>query len=285
MNLICKICDNKNVNFWFEKNSFNLYKCRNCGFIFVAEYKNFSEIYSKDYFNGAKNGFGYVDYDKDKSAMSGAFGAYLDKIEKIIPEKGKLLDIGAATGYFLEMAGQRGWEATGVEISEYASEKARVKGLNIINGVLEDADLSNETFDVITFFDLIEHVPDPKTQLLTAYKFLKKYGLIVVNTPDSNSFYAKIMGKYWHAIAPPEHLAIFNQPNFSLLLKKCGFEPIQFCKINKKFTLQYAFKILANWSGLSLAKKVAELLKNNILGSLSFPIYLRDNFFVIARKL
>lgn len=285
LNLNCGICGAKNARFWFEKNSFNLYKCEKCGLIFTESILDVSKIYSEDYFSGAKNSFGYVDYDKDKQAMVGTFEFYLDKIKEFSASGGNLLDVGAATGYFLELAKQRNWNTMGVEISPFASEKARAKGLNVITGTLENLNIPDEYFNVITFWDVIEHFSDPKSQLLLARKILKKGGLIAVNTPDAGSFAAKMLGKHWHLLVPPEHLLIFNQKNLSALLQRQGFEVLFTAKMGKKFTVQYIFQILANWRRDSvLFKKLAKFFVGNFLGKIFFPVNLRDNFFIIARK-
>ncbi len=284
INPVCSICGAKDIRFWFEKNSFNLYKCGECGLVFTESVSDVSKIYLKDYFSGAKNGFGYVDYDKDKQAMAGTFEFYLDKIKEFSANGGNLLDVGTATGYFLEIAKRRNWNVMGVEISPFASEKARAKGFNVVTGTLEDLSVSDGYFDVLTFWDVIEHFSDPKSQLLLAWKMLKKSGLITVNTPDAGSFTAKILGKHWHLLVPPEHLVIFNQKNLSLLLKSCGFDILWIGKAGKEFTLQYALQIVANKFNSNLIRRMAQFFKNNFFGKISIPINLKDNFLVIAKK-
>jgi len=99
----CFICNNAKFCFFAKKQSYNLYRCQQCGLIFVYPLpENLAEIYAKDYFSGATHGFGYVDYEKDKKAMSATFEMYLDEIEKLMPARNRLLDVGAATGAFLE---------------------------------------------------------------------------------------------------------------------------------------------------------------------------------------
>ena len=283
INTICIACGGDSP-FWFEKNSFDLYKCGKCGLIFTEPIPDVSKIYSEDYFSGAKDGFGYVDYDKDKQAMAGTFDFYMNKIEEFSAGKGNLLDLGTATGYFLEIAKRRSWNAMGVEISAFAAEKARAKELNVVTGKLENISVPDEYFNVITFWDVIEHFSDPKSQLLLARKMLKKDGIIAINTPDSGSLTAKILGKHWHLLVPPEHLTIFNQKNLSLLLKSCGFDFLWMGKVGKKFTLQYALQILANKLKLKMLWRGAEFFKDNFLGKINIPINLRDNFLVIAKK-
>lgn len=98
---VCKICQTSSVNFWGTKNSFDLYQCRTCDLIFVAPLPSQAPaLYNESYFRGAKEGFGYVDYERDKIPMRGAFLQYLNEIENIIPARGVMLDVGAATGFF-----------------------------------------------------------------------------------------------------------------------------------------------------------------------------------------
>ncbi len=284
INPVCSICGAKDTRFWFEKNSFNLYKCGECGLIFTESVSDVSEIYSEDYFSGAKNGFGYVDYDKDKQAMAGTFEFYLDKIKEFSADGRNLLDVGTATGYFLEIAKRRKWNVMGVEISTFVAEKARTKGLNVVTGTLENLSVPDEYFDIITFWDVIEHFSNPKSQLLLAQGMLKKGGLIAINTPDAGSFIAKMLGKHWHLLVPPEHLIIFNQKNLKMLLKSCGFDVLWNGKVGKKFTLQYAIQVFSNKLKLKPFAQVAEFFKNNALGKINIPINLKDNFLVIAKK-
>ncbi len=285
LNLIkCSVCGANDVYFWFEKNSFDLYKCRKCELIFTELVPDVSKIYSEDYFSGAKCGFGYVDYDKDKQAMADTFDFYINKIEEFSVGKGNLLDVGAATGYFLEIAKQKNWHGSGVEISPFASEKARAKGFNVITGTLENLSVPDEYFSVFTLWDVIEHFSDPKSQLLLANKMLKKGGLIAINTPDAGSFVAKILGRHWHLLMPPEHLIIFNQRNLSMLLKSCGFDVLWIGKVGKKFTIQYALQVFSNKLKLKPFAQIAEFFKDNALGKINIPINLRDNFLIIAKK-
>lgn len=285
LNLNCGICGAKNARFWFEKNSFNLYKCGKCELIFTESIPDISKIYSEDYFSGAKNGFGYVDYERDKVPMTKTFDYFLSMIEKFVFKKGKLLDVGAASGFFLKIAKKQGWDAIGVEISEFAASKARGKGLQVATGTIEDLLNYNKRFGIITMWDVIEHMPDPAEALVAANKLLSDGGIIAINTPDSGSLAAKIMGKNWHLLVPPEHLVIFNHKNLSALLQRQGFKVLFTAKMGKKFTVQYIFQILANWRRDSvLFRKLAKFFVGNFLGKIFFPVNLRDNFFIIARK-
>ncbi|MFH1401651.1 MAG: glycosyltransferase [Parcubacteria group bacterium] len=285
INKECPLCNKKTAVFFTQKKSYTFYKCKDCGLIFIFPMpENHLKIYSQDYFTGAKKGFGYVDYEVDKKAMSATLNSYLDKIEKFISKNGKLLDVGAATGFFMELAEKRGWKVQGLEISEYAAKKAREKGLDVATGTLENANFKEDYFNLITFWDVVEHLSGPKSTLSLAYKILEKDGIIAINTPDSGSFIAKFLNKGWHLLVPPEHLFLFNSKNLSSVLKEIGFEILFVGKIGKKFTLQYAIQILANKQKFFVFDWLANFFRNNFLGKLIIPFSLGDNFFVLGYK-
>ncbi len=288
VNLTCIACDNSKHIFFSRKNSFTLYKCVECSKIVINPIpKSFDNVYNQEYFSGAKNGFGYVNYDKDKEAMKNVFHKYLDKIEQyIINNKNKkILDIGAATGFFMKIAISKGFKIKGIEYSKDAAESGKKNGLNISVGTIEDYDSKKEKFDVVTMFDVIEHIPNPKFSIKAVSNLLVKNGLLLINTPDSGSFFAKLMGSKWHLIVPPEHIHYFNKKSLITLLESNGFEIVEYTKIGKKFTLEYVSSMLARWTNVAVFDSTTNMLKKSFIGQLSIPINLRDNMFVMARKI
>ncbi len=281
----CPVCKNSGAGLWTQKNSFELYKCNKCNAIFVGGTHDVFKIYSEDYFSGARAGFGYVDYDHDKTPMIKTFNYFLKVIEKFAPMKGRLLDVGAASGFFLKIAEKRGWNVTGVEISDYAASKARERGFRVITGKIEDLRNCGERYSVITMWDVIEHMADPDSALVVAAELLETGGIIAINTPDSGNLVAKALGKNWHLLIPPEHLVIFNQKNLAEMLRKRGFEVLLIDKKGKTFTVQYVFKILANWRRGLVLNNLAKFFATNFIGKIFLPINLRDNFFIVARKI
>lgn len=265
-----------------HKNGYTLYTCRSCNLTFVYPVPNASEVYGEGYFTGASLHSGYANYDADKEAMVPTFEKYLKRIEPLVPGK-RLLDVGAATGFFLQIAQRFGFDVYGVEISSYASGQAIKKGIPMVTGTLGDVP-ATPLFDVITIFDVIEHVGDPYAECLQANTLLKKGGVLVINTPDIGSFYARLMGKKWHLIIPPEHLFYFNRKNMRLMLEKTGFEVVSITTIGKRFTPQLIFKTLYVWQKLSIWKYLSDFCERTPLRHIAIPINLYDNMFVIARK-
>jgi len=140
-----------------------------------------------DVFRGGGDGFGYPDYDRDKQAMAPTFTAYLDRIARISGRTGTLLDVGAATGFFMGMARARGWSVSGVEVSDHASQTARSRGFDVRTGVLTGQDFEDSSFDAITMWDVLEHMEDPARDVTKSAALLKKGGVLAINTPDSGS--------------------------------------------------------------------------------------------------
>ena len=281
----CPLDQSENVNFFTEKNSHKIYRCQQCGLIFVWPLpSDAKKLYSKDYFEGAKNGFGYVSYEAEKQIASGTFNAFLDAIEKILPQRGKLLDVGTATGCFLEIAQKRGWEISGLEISQHAVDKACQKGLDVKIGELSDASADKPAYDAITFFDVFEHLPSPKETLQKAYNLLRQGGVVAINTPNSKSLPAKIMGRQWYAVNPPEHLRLFDADNLKNLLELSGFEIKSVCRIPKKLSLSYVLTVLANHRKSRMLKKASNLFSKAGIGSWLFPLSFKGNIFILAKK-
>lgn len=287
MNSICIVCDNKKNSMYAGKNNYQVLRCASCGTLFLHPLPKSDEaksVYGKDYFTGAEKGHGYVNYEIDKEPIRPVFDGHLLRLEKMLGRAGNLLDVGAATGYFMQIAEKRGWRTEGIDISEYASGVAKQKGLRVNQGKIGEVTLAADFYDVVTMWDVIEHVENPKKDLLEVSRVLKKGGYVALNTPNSGSLYAKIMGKRWHLFVPPEHIWYFNPRSMNMLLTKNGFEVVEIGCVGKKFTLEYIVSFLYRWQKLSLWNRLANWLKGSRFGKIYLPINFRDNMYVLARK-
>ncbi len=277
------MCSEKNTVLFTKKNGHDIHRCIACGLIFVDPIRTApKEIYSKDYFEGASRGFGYVNYDEDKEPMRSVFLKYLDLIGvELGGKKGTLLDVGAATGYFVALAKDRGFDAEGVDISEHAAAAGRALGRAVRTGTIDDV---HGTFDCITMLDLIEHVPDPRAVLIKASELMRSGGVLIINAPDAGSLVARTLGPRWHLISPPEHLHYFDRSNMRKLLSEEGFDVARITTIGKWFTFKYIFKVLNRSTHIALFQKISSFFSRTSLARLSIPANLHDNMFVVARK-
>ena len=215
--------------------------CRRCGDTFLHELESQGDIYEKgDYFlteYEAQYGKSYINDRKNISRMA---AERLDTIERCMEKRSggrgnvlkqgssmqskRLLDIGCALGFFLDVAKERGWEPTGVEVSGFAAKWARKHlGVTVINSSFLDATLAPESFDVITFFFVAEHFKDVEKVIERAYTALKRGGLIACALPNGKGISSRIDLKQFVQVHPRDHYFDTCPRNLVRFLKNHGF--------------------------------------------------------------
>jgi len=145
----------------------------------------------------------------------------LELINSLQPNKGRILDIGAGTGDFLSVAKQNGWQTIGVEPSEKAKAIAINKGVSFVK---QTSELENNSFDVISMWHVLEHVPNLDTQIKELKRLLKPNGTLIIAVPNFKSFDAKHYGKFWAAYDVPIHFWHFSKTAIKLLFEKEGMK-------------------------------------------------------------
>jgi len=206
--------------------SWNLIKCENCGLLFLDPqpgWKELSAHYPKEY-------HAYLGKDSKITDFLRGLGLR-SRVKSILGkttvQKGSLLDVGCATGDFLHaFQSAADWNVMGLEIVPEAAAAARAKGLTIIEKDLEAANLAKGSFDVITLWDVLEHMPNPAKTLQTCYSLLKPGGKLVLKCPDPAGKEASMFQESWIGFEAPQHLFGFPQPVLVNKLKEIGFEPV-----------------------------------------------------------
>nr|WP_315252199.1 class I SAM-dependent methyltransferase [uncultured Flavobacterium sp.] len=141
----------------------------------------------------------------------------LDLINSYQPSKGLILDIGAGTGDFLAVAGKGGWKTVGVEPSDKAKAIAKSKGVSFVENTSE---LDSHSFDVISMWHVLEHVPNLDEQIKELKRLLKPTGTLIVAVPNFKSFDAKHYGNFWAAYDVPIHFWHFSKKAIELLFNR-----------------------------------------------------------------
>jgi len=141
----------------------------------------------------------------------------LNLINSLQPQKGRILDIGAGTGDFLAVAKNDSWQTIGVEPSEKAKEIAKNKGVSFVAATSE---LENHSFDVISMWHVLEHVPDLDKQIKELKRLLKPTGTLIIAVPNFKSFDAQHYGKFWAAYDVPIHFWHFSKTAIKKLFEK-----------------------------------------------------------------
>lgn len=204
--------------------------------------------------------------------------ASVEKYEK----GGRILDIGAAAGFFLKVAKEKGWKTFGIEPSKYLSDYGnRTYGVNIQCGTIETAPKYDAPMDVVTLWDVLEHTFEPKDVLNRVNKFLKPGGHVVVNYPNIGNWMAKMAGrKYWFIISV--HLYYFVPKTIEAMLKETGFEVVESGPHYQWLQLGYLVYRLEAYLP-RLAKFAGKVVKAVALDQMLIPYYAAQTR-VIARK-
>lgn len=191
---------------------------------------------------------------------------------------GSLLDVGAGPGIFVSEARRAGWGAVGLEPAAWAVQHGRTQlGVPMIRGVLTDQ-IALETFDVLTLFDVIEHVADPGALLQAAAGRLGAGGLLVLTTPRFDSLLARCLGRRWYCIFPA-HLHYFTAVSLRLTLAAAGLAIVEQRSHTRYVSARYYWQRLCSWLGWGVGRRVPSLL-----GRIPLPVNLGDEFEVYARR-
>jgi SAM-dependent methyltransferase len=224
MRLACPSCARVTVHQkLYSKNSCQILRCDQCG-LGRAETSGFDAhtYYSEDYFSGVRRD-GYADYRGSEPVLRREFVRTVDYIRGFC-RGGRLLEIGCAYGFFLEEA-RRFYDVGGIEIADAAVTFCRARGLSVIAGMAEEVTLAQfGMLDVIVLLDVIEHLPDPHSTLELCKRHLNPGGVIVITTGDFSSLYARIAGRNWRLMTPPQHLWFFTPESIRRLAHSLRLE-------------------------------------------------------------
>ena len=160
-----------------------------------------------------------------------------------------LLDVGCAIGVMLEEAQKVGFKAYGIDISKDAVKYCQKHGLQVISGALSsNRALTQRRFDVITAFEVIEHEYDPLDMVKRIYKLLKLGGIALITTPNHDSFWRSLMGKWWFGYQHPEHFVFFEPASMKHMCKRAGFSHVEVMKDDSRpFPLSFAITRTADY--------------------------------------
>ena len=230
----CNLCGSNQAALYYEGRDrqlggterFRLVRCRQCSLIYLNPRPSRDEIgryYPDDYEP-------FTRFSRDRSGPVARWSQtrYLDKRCKAVmrwKSSGRLLDVGCATGEFLARMRGYGWQVQGVELSPTAAETARREyDPDVLTGDLTQAQFPNHHFDVITLWDVLEHLHDPLAELAEINRTLKDDGLLVIELPNTRSFDAALFGPYWIGLDMPRHLYVFPPAPLEAVLRQAGFQ-------------------------------------------------------------
>lgn len=231
----CIVCNSNKQKVVFVEFGVDIYKCQNCGHMF-SSYS--ADQYYKGYFGDDVSGNDNFWWNEAHQKM------YNDFCKKyIISKSGKLLDIGCGLGFFVKKVNNYpNWQTFGYEISETAVDFAKneLKLANIFCGKAEEANFPKNYFDIITLWDVIEHIPNPDKILNYISSILKEDGFLFIHTPNANIQLLKTrlkklihgMKSEIHYLEAKDHINTYTAKSISIVLKRENFKSVKFIHLH-----------------------------------------------------
>jgi SAM-dependent methyltransferase/ribosomal protein S27E len=229
--VVCPICGLKDEQFLFYAPE-RIVQCKQCGLIYCnprLDARSLEKIYSKEYFMSEEHNQGidykaYANYIGEESVITRSMIKRMKKVELFAKGKGRLLDIGCAAGFSLIAAHARGWDAEGIECSEFCVNYALSRRLKVHRGTLKDFPGKEDSIDAITMWDYLEHSPNPLRDLRICASLLKKGGVILFSVPNVDSWSFSLMQKKWIGFKNIEHLYFFSRTTLNKMAQLAGLK-------------------------------------------------------------
>ncbi len=203
-------------------------RCSQCGLLFVSIPPTDQEL--RDWYDHR-----WVEEYEERSAeeqqvdqqlQEQRFRHRLAEMRRFASQGRRLLDIGCQNGTFLVLARAEGWEPRGVELAPAAVEQARQQGLDVVAGTLAQARFPAASFDVVTLWHLLEHLPQPLELLEEIRRILKPRGLLAIETPNVDSRAFRRQGANWEYLLAPQHLCYFGVQSLGTALEQTGYHVV-----------------------------------------------------------
>ena len=219
----CPVCESQDEVFMFHKAGGTYVKCAECGMVYL------NPVFKDDYLTEYYMNNHTVQSETVENDPTGFYRRIYSKGLDAIGfdlQKGKdLLDIGCSSGFFLDLARERGFDTYGVELNEAEMNMAREKGHKVYNELLDAIDFSTK-FDAVTLWDVFEHIKDGKKYIETIKRILKEGGVLFMQIPSADSLAAKIMHEKCNMFDGLEHVNLYGVETIKRLAKSCGMEII-----------------------------------------------------------
>ncbi|MCX5716024.1 MAG: methyltransferase domain-containing protein [Candidatus Omnitrophica bacterium] len=251
-------------------------KCLGCGLTYVTPRERTEEV-SSSYINMMAE-----EYRREEPGRRASARIILKRLDSL-KKKGRILDVGCATGFLLSEAKKDGWEIYGVELSRWCVDYAKKNlDIDIFCGFLKEAGFTNNFFDAIILQDTIEHLEDPKATLIEIRRILKPNGVLCVSTPDINSLISRFLKAKWWGINQ-SHLFYFTKNTLYKMLNAAGFVPIKCATHPRTFSFKYWVHRFKSYNR-AIYRVMKFLSERTFLGNKLFTIDTADQIEVYARR-
>lgn len=221
----CPLCKSDESSIWESFPPFKYVRCNKCNLVYASPRMSES-TYQKNIESWGNN---IVPVSEDILIRKEQIKlGYIKKWKK----QGKILDVGCATGDFIKEAKKQGYEVIGIEAAKSYAEKARGYGLNVLCGDLLKIKIKDDSIDIMTMWDTIEHLYYPLEYLKKMLLILNKEGVLLIYTPNMEGASANLFGKKWWVFGPKDHIILFTPKTLKAMVEKTGYEICGLTTIN-----------------------------------------------------
>lgn len=284
----CPMCAGDRFAVVVEEPPYTVRRCHACEFVWVTPRRSeegLTEIYAGESYwcSDSPKTVGYADYRRDERLYLKTFRRRLAFALRYGPRGGRALDVGCAAGYCMQVLSEMSFDVHGVELSAEIARHARQRfGFDTVHvGTLDTYPEPAASFDLITMWDVIEHVVDPRALLQRARELLKPGGLLVLETQNVDSAFARVLGARWHHYKHDEHIYHFNPRTLDALTRSAGFA-IE--GLSPRFAGKYvSFGFIAERAGRLHPALTQALKPLTLAGSRGLYVNVMDEIIVRAR--
>lgn len=272
----CNLCGSERRRPFTRRQGFDVVACARCGLVYVSPRLGPQALV--EHYNG--NESSRIQYYLDaEPADRRSFAVVLAAVERHLPARGRLLDVGPNVGTCLALARERGWNVAGVEINAEAARHCReARGLDVRAGTLSDCPFPPQSFAAVLMGDVIEHLPDPRRALEQVRELLQPGGLVAISTPDIAGWAGRAL-----QVKPVEHIYYFSPATMTALLLRAGLEVLEVRPYDRHKNLT---AMTHSTTCGRLFQRLSPLfrLSRRLLGDVVVRLPLRENLLALARR-
>jgi SAM-dependent methyltransferase len=276
----------------WRKHGHEIFRCRSCSLLFRGSLPSSDELaslYDRSYFLPPERPLdadGFADYIGDEREHRMTARRRVRRLGRNGTSR-RLLDVGAAAGFFIDEARSAGWDAEGIDVSPDLTQWGRDRlGLRLHTGLFQEAAYPPGSFDVVTMWDYIEHSIDPAEDIAQAARILRPGGTLMLSTGDAGAPVARISGRRWHLLTPRHHNFFFTAETLDRYLRERGLEISYLGHPGAYYSLGYLIYKLRTMTPRSrVVNSLGEWIAGKSVGELSLRMSLGDILTVHARRL
>jgi 2-polyprenyl-3-methyl-5-hydroxy-6-metoxy-1,4-benzoquinol methylase len=218
----CPVCDADVPEKMFDKSGGTYTRCGECTMVYLNP--AFTQEALNTYYRNLDTGQAEI-VAREQAFYTEIYGLGLSVLSEVRPG-GHILDIGCSAGAFLDLCRERGWTTYGIELGAIEAEMCRQKGHTLFSQDVRELGLGAK-FDAVTMWDVFEHIPDGKSQLLSIARLLKPGGVVFLQIPNSGGLAPRIMHEACRMFDGVEHVNLYNPDTVVRVAAATGFEVVR----------------------------------------------------------